>query len=88
MKTLSQSVCSVFVSGLSGSVAVKIMDLLAALVDITSFDQMELIIDNLLNREEEPEDAILAASAVLQRLVAQARQEPSSPDWERELDEL
>jgi len=64
------------------------MDLLAALVDITSFDQMELIIDNLLNREEEPEDAILAASAVLQRLVAQARQEPSSPDWERELDEL
>jgi len=78
----------VFVSGLSGSVAVKIMDLLAALVDITSFDQMELIIDNLLNREEEPEDAILAASAVLQRLVAQARQEPSSPDWERELDEL
>jgi len=51
----------------------------AVLVDITSFDQMELIIDNLLNREEEPEDAILAASAVLQRLVAQARQEPSSP---------
>ncbi len=49
---------------------------------------MELIVDNLLNREEEPEDAILAASAVLQRLVAQARQEPSSPDWERELDEL
>jgi hypothetical protein len=51
----------------------------AILVDITSFDQMELIIDNLLNREEEPEDAILAASAILQRLVAQARQEPSSP---------
>ena len=60
----------------------------AILVDITSFNQMELIIDNLLNREEEPEDAILAASAVLQRLVAQARQEPRSSDWERELDEL
>jgi hypothetical protein len=60
----------------------------AVLVDITSFDQMELIIDNLLNREEEPEDAILAASAVLQRLVTQARQEPPSSDWERELDEL
>ena len=60
----------------------------AVLVDITSFAQMELIMDNLLNREEEPEDAILAASTVLQRLVAQARQEPSSPDWERELDEL
>jgi hypothetical protein len=60
----------------------------AVLVDITSFDQMELIIDNLLNREEEPEDAILAASAILQRLVAQARQESPSSDWERELDEL
>ena len=60
----------------------------AVLVDITSFDQMELIIDNLLNREEEPEDAILAASSVLQRLVTQARQEPPSSNWERELDEL
>ena len=60
----------------------------AVLVDITSFGQMELIMDNLLNREEEPEDTILAASAVLQRLVAQARQEPSSPNWEQELDEL
>jgi len=60
----------------------------AILVDITSFAQMELIMDNLLNREEEPEDAILAASAVLQRLVTRAWQEPPSPDWERELDEL
>ncbi len=60
----------------------------AILVDITSFAQMELIMDNLLNREEEPEDAILAASAVLQRLVAQARQELPSPYWEQELDEL
>jgi len=60
----------------------------AVLVDITSFAQMELIMDNLLNREEEPEHAILAASAVLERLVAQARQEPPSLDWERDLDEL
>ena len=60
----------------------------AVLVDITSFGQMELIMDNLLNREEEPEDAILAASAVLQQLVARARQALTSPDWERELDEL
>ena len=52
----------------------------AVLVDITSFAQMELIMDNLLNREEEPEDAILAASAVLQQLVIQARQEVSSPE--------
>jgi hypothetical protein len=60
----------------------------AVLVDITSFAQMELIIENLLNREEEPEDAILAASAVLQRLIAQARQEPASPNWEQEFNEL
>lgn len=60
----------------------------AVLVDIASFAQMELIVDNLLNREEELEDAILAASTVLKRLVAQARQEPSSANWERELDEL
>ena len=60
----------------------------AVLVDIASFAQMELIIDNLLNREEEPEDAILAASAILKRLVAQAQQEPPSADWEQELNEL
>jgi hypothetical protein len=60
----------------------------AVLVDVTSFAQIELIIDNLLNREEEPEDAILAASGVLKQLIAQARQEPPSADWERELDEL
>ena len=60
----------------------------AVLVDVTSFAQMELIIDNLLNREEEPEDAILAASDVLKQLSAQARQEPPSANWERELDEL
>ena len=60
----------------------------AVLVDITWFAQMELIMDNLLNREEEPEDTILAASIVLERLVAQARQGSPSPDWERELDEL
>lgn len=60
----------------------------AVLVDIDSFAQMELIVDNLLNREEEPEDAILAASALLKQLVAKARQESPSADWERELDEL
>ena len=60
----------------------------AVLVDIASFAQMELVMDNLLSRDEEPEDAILTASAVLQRLAADARQGMPSPDWERELDEL
>lgn len=45
-------------------------------MNITSFTQMKLIMDNLLNCEEEPEDVILADSAVLERLIAQARQEP------------
>jgi hypothetical protein len=58
----------------------------AVLVDVTSFAQMELIIDNLLNREEEPEDAILAASGVLKQLLTQTRQEPPSSDWERGLE--
>lgn len=60
----------------------------AFLVDATSFAQIELVMDNLLNREEEPEDAILAASAVLKQLIAQARQEPPSTDWAQELNEL
>ena len=60
----------------------------AILVDMASFAQVELIIDNLLNREKEPEDAILAASGVLCQLVEQARHAPASDGWERELDEL
>jgi hypothetical protein len=60
----------------------------AIMVDIDSFAQIELILDNLLNRETEPEDAILAASAALKRLVERARAEEPSPDWEAELDAL
>ncbi len=60
----------------------------AVLVDVVSFAQIELIIDNLLNREEEPEDTILAASDVLKQLIAQARRETPSADCERELNEL
>lgn len=60
----------------------------AVLVDVTTFAQIEVILDNLLNREEEPEDAIIAASQILERLLSQGRQETPSPDWEQELDEL
>jgi len=60
----------------------------AVLVDIASFAQIELIIDNLLNREKEPEDAILATSSVLRQLIARARRESPSADWERDFDEL
>jgi hypothetical protein len=60
----------------------------AVLVDIDSFAQMELVLDNLLNREEEPEDALLAASTIWQRLVAKGKQEPVATSWEQELNEL
>lgn len=49
----------------------------------------ELILDNMLHSGEEAEDALLAsASDILRSLVAQARQEQFSSDWERELYEL
>jgi hypothetical protein len=36
----------------------------------------------------EPEDALLADSDLLPRLIAEARREPPSADWERDLNEL
>ena len=61
----------------------------AVLVDVDSFGQMEIIMDNLLNREEEPEDAIIAASKLLRNVLRESRQTYSvSADWEQELDEL
>jgi hypothetical protein len=36
----------------------------------------------------EPEDALLAGSDLLPRLIAEARREPPSADWERDLNEL
>lgn len=60
----------------------------AVLVDMTSFAQIELILDNLFHRESEPEDALLAQSDVLRQLVARAQQEATSANWRQELDEL
>lgn len=60
----------------------------AVLVDVESFAVVETIMENLLYRESEPEDAILAASGILRRLAEQAQREASSIDWEQELDEL
>jgi len=60
----------------------------AVLVDIVSFNQMEIIMDNLLNREAEPEDAILAASTTLRQILARAKQQSPTSDWEKALDEL
>lgn len=60
----------------------------AVLVDVISFAQIELILDNLFNREAEAEDAVLAASGILEQLLTDAQQELPSSDWEKELNEL
>ncbi|MBI3913318.1 MAG: hypothetical protein HY327_03925 [Chloroflexi bacterium] len=60
----------------------------SVLVDITTFEQMELILDNLVTRESEPEDTILAASSAVKTLVERARRTLPTLDWERQLNEL
>lgn len=60
----------------------------AVMVDIASFARIQLILDNLINRESEPEDAMLAASTTLKELIASAQQQAPSSDWESEFDEL
>lgn len=60
----------------------------AVIVDADVFSEVELILDNLLNRDAEPEDAILASSELLKQLALKARTELSANDWETELDEL
>ncbi len=58
------------------------------LVDIKTFAQIELILDNLLNRNPEEEDAFLADSMQLKQILANAQQELPSSNWEAELEAL
>jgi hypothetical protein len=60
----------------------------AVMVDINTFAQIELILDNLLNGEVEAEDAILAASTELKQLVTRAQKEQPSSDWKQALYDL
>lgn len=63
----------------------------AVLVDIDSFRQMEFILDNILHRAEEPEDAIIAAATDLwDKLITEARYNATATtsDWEQELYDL
>ncbi len=60
----------------------------AVLVDVAAFAQIELLLDNLLHRETEPEDALLSHSEALQQLVTRAQQAAPATDWRQELDEL
>ena len=61
----------------------------AVVVDIDSFQKITLILDNLLNREQEPEDEIVAeAHALWQRMIQKAKTEDSASDWVTELYDL
>ena len=60
----------------------------AVIVDIGSFDKIEMILDNLLNRESEEEDNLLVASGLLKQLLAEAQTTEPAQNWRTELDEL
>ena len=59
----------------------------AVMVDVDSFAQVELVLENLLNRDLESEDAIFASSDILKRLIADAQDTPPVDDWEAALNE-
>lgn len=61
----------------------------AVIVDLETFKRLELILDNLLNREPEPEDDLIAEAVELKQLAAHV-QAVATPmlDWKQVLDEL
>lgn len=61
----------------------------AVIVDIDSFEQIEIVMNNLVNRGTESEDEIIVQSEILRRLAEKVMNtaEPLS-DWEKTLDEL
>ena len=61
----------------------------AVMVDLETFERLGLILDNLLNREPEPEDDLVAEAVELKQLVALVRAvaEPM-PDWKQTINEL
>jgi len=60
----------------------------AIIVDMESFEKIEMILDNLINRDLEPEDGILAASALFQEIVNDAKKIKPVGDWRKELNEI
>jgi uncharacterized protein (DUF433 family) len=58
----------------------------AVLVDIATFRKLTLLLDNLLRRDPEPEDALLAESETLTQLVDHVKKTAqATADWEQEL---
>lgn len=62
----------------------------AFIVDVKVFRLLQVIVNNLVNRDAEPEDALLATSDAFQRLLSQveAGSETPSANWRKELHEL
>ncbi|MDM8551962.1 hypothetical protein QUF72_17895 [Desulfobacterales bacterium HSG2] len=60
----------------------------AVMVDMATFEKVEMILDNLMNRETEAEDSLLRSSGLLKKLVSEAQETSPSSDWRTELDEL
>jgi len=60
----------------------------AIMIDIESYKKIELILDNLINREEESEDKILVASDLLKKLISETRKTTSDMDWRTELNAI
>ena len=58
----------------------------AVIVDVGSFEKIEMILDNLLNRDVEEEDRLLAASGLLEQLLDDARTTAPTQQWRSELD--
>jgi len=59
----------------------------AFVVDAKVFQRLQVILDNLLRREPETEDALIATSKAFQKLLAQVEVEKDKPSssWREEL---
>ncbi len=61
----------------------------AVIVDLSSFEQIEIVMENLFNRGPEPEDEIIVPSEFLRKIAEKvlATAQPLD-DWEKAPDEL
>ncbi|MEW6104454.1 MAG: hypothetical protein AB1630_11690 [bacterium] len=62
----------------------------AFVVDVKVFKCLKTLVDNLLEKEQEPEDVLLATSKAFQRLLNSVEKEDSKPssNWRKELYEI
>ncbi len=60
----------------------------AVIIDMKTFEKIDLILNNLMNRDTESEDNLLTASGLLEKLAEEAGKSSPSKGWRAELDEL